>query len=131
MTTYDQLWTSFRNKCKIDDLDLPTSDAAIHDTIQNAILSFNLKLEESLSGDDATEQLSRELIGEELLLLSHCIRLIILENQLIYFSGTFSPFTKEIGTRNIAKQMSSLENLVDREDMIIDSIILKMADDFM
>ncbi|GLO66138.1 hypothetical protein MACH08_19220 [Oceanobacillus kimchii] len=69
--------------------------------------------------------------GDEELMLSHCIRLIILENQLIYFSGTFSPFTKEIGTRNLSAQMSRLENLIERENSIIYSISLKMAVDFM
>lgn len=129
-TSYDDVWSSFRNKCKIDDLDLPSSDQAIYDTIQNAILHFNIKLEDNLTGDNTTESLSRELDGDELLLLSHCIRLIILENQLIYFSGTFSPFTKEIGSRNLGNQMVRLENLVKREDDKIQSIIIKMTDDF-
>ena len=130
MTTYDDVWTSFRNKCKIDDLDLPTSNEAIYDTIYNSILIFNNKLEDNLSGDNTSEMLNRELTGNELLVLSYSIRLIILENQLIYYSATFSPFTKEIGTRNLAKQMSSLQYLVEREDQKIDAILLKMIDYF-
>lgn len=131
MTTYDDVWLSFLNKCKIDDLDLPNSDTAIHETIQDAIRSFNIRLDENLIGNNDTELLDRELDGNELLLLSHCIRLIILENQLIYFSATFSPFTKEIGARNLGNQMNRLENLLKREDSKIDSIILKMTDDFL
>ncbi len=131
MTTYDDVWLTFLNKCKIDDLDLPNSDAAIHETIQDAIRSFNIKLDEDLVGSNDAELLDRELDGNELLLLSHCIRLIILENQLIYFSATFSPFTKEIGARNLGNQMNRLENLLKREDSKIDSIILKMTDDFL
>jgi len=131
MTTYDTVWETFLNKCKIDDLDLPTSDEAIYRTIQNAILTFNMKLEDNLSGDNENEVLSRELNNNELLLLAHCIRLIILENQLIYFSGTFNPFTKEIGTRNFGNQLNRLEGLVRREDDIIDSIVIKMTDDFL
>lgn len=131
MTTYDTVWETFLNKCKIDDLDLPTSDEAIYRTIQNAILTFNMKLEDNLSGDNENEVLSRELNNNELLLLAHCIRLIILENQLIYFSGTFNPFTKEIGTRNFGNQLNRLEGLVQREDDIIDSIVIKMTDDFL
>lgn len=131
MTTYDTVWETFLNKCKIDDLDLPTSEEAIYRTIKNAILTFNMKLEDNLSGDNENEVLSRELNNNELLLLAHCIRLIILENQLIYFSGTFSPFAKEIGVRNLGNQMNRLENLVQREDNIIDSIVIKMTDDFL
>lgn len=129
-TSYDTVWESFLNKCKIDDLDLPTSDRAIHSTIQNAILYFNSRLEDDLEGDNEAEFLDRKLSGNELLLLSHCIRLIILENQLIYYAGTFSPFTKEIGARNLGNQMNRLENLVEREENKIDSIMIKMADDF-
>lgn len=131
MTTYDTVWETFLNKCKIDDLDLPTSEEAIYRTIKNAILTFNMKLEDNLSGDNENEVLSRELNNNELLLLAHCIRLIILENQLIYFSSTFSPFAKEIGVRNLGNQMNRLENLVQREDNIIDSIVIKMTDDFL
>lgn len=130
MTTYDTVWLSFLNKCKIDDLDLPKSDPAIHETIQEAIRTFNIRTDDNLLGDNSTELLDRELNGDELLLLSHCIRLMILENQLIYFSSTFSPFTKEIGARNLGNQMNRLENLLKREDSKIDSIILKMMDDF-
>ncbi|WP_405101433.1 hypothetical protein [Oceanobacillus sp. FSL H7-0719] len=129
-TSYDLLWSTFLAKCKVDDLDLPNSEEAIYDTIQNAVLAFNNKLEDDLLADNTTELLNRELSGDELLLLSHCIRIIILENQLIYFSASFSPFTKEIGARNLGNQMNRLEYLIDREDDKIHSIIVKMTDDF-
>ncbi len=130
MTTYDKVWESFLNKCKIDDLEIPNTDSSIHQTIQNAILSFNNKLTDDLSGDDTTETLSRELDGNELLVLSHCIRFIILENQLIYFSSTYTPFTKELGVRNVGNQMGRLEKLVENEDKKIDGMIMKMVEDF-
>ncbi len=121
----------FLNKCKIDDLEIPSTDSAIHQTIQNAILDFNMRLEDNLNGDDTTEQLSRDLDGNELLLLSHCIRFIILQNQLIYFSSTYTPFTKELGVRNVGGQMGRLEVLVEKEGEKLDGIVMKMVDDFL
>ncbi len=131
MTSYDKVWETFLNKCKIDDLEIPSTDSSIHQTIQNAILDFNRRLEDNLSGDNTTEQLSRELDGNELLLISHCVRFIILENQLIYFSSTYTPFTKELGVRNVGGQMNRLEVLVEKEESKIDGILMKMVDDFL
>ncbi|MCA1021642.1 hypothetical protein [Halobacillus litoralis] len=131
MTSYDTVWTHFTNKCKIDDLEIPNSDAAIYDTIQNALLKFNIHLDENVSGDNSTELLSRDLDGNELLLIIHCIRLIILENQVIYFSSTYAPFTKELGVRNLGTQMNRLETLVENEKKEIQDILMKMMDDFL
>lgn len=131
MTTYDHLWSTFLNKTKIDDLELPTTDAKIYQTIQGAILSFNNRLRDNLSGDNATEQLSRELDGDHLLILAHYIRLSVLENQLIYFSNTWQPFGKDIGVKNFGNQMVRLENLVESEKAKIEQFIINMAVDFL
>lgn len=130
MTTYDEVWETFISKCKTDDINLPTSEPAIYRTIQNAILEFNVRLEDDLSGDDENEILDREISGNHLLILAHLIRKSVLENQLIYFSTTFIPFTKDIGVKNVGNQIIRLENLIEREDHHIDSIILKTEDSF-
>lgn len=131
MTTYDELWAAFLNKTKINDLDLPQTDQQIYDTIHNAVRAFNNRLQDNLSYDDATETFGRELTDNEILLLTHFIRLIILENQLIYFSNLWNPFTKEIGLKNFGDQLKRLETLVENESKRIDSIIINMADDYL
>lgn len=131
MTTYDEIWETFLSKCKTEDINIPTSEERIYKTIHNGVLAFNTRLEDDLQCDHESEQLNRQLTDSELLILAHFIRKDILENQLIYFSTTFSPFTKDIGHRNLTNQIVRLENLVENEMKIIDSIITKMAEDFL
>lgn len=130
-TTYDEVWTVFLNKCKIDDIEIPTEDQRIYETIRSASLEFNNRLEKSIQCNDEGEQLSEKLSDNELLLFAHCIRLIILENQMIYFTSTYSPFTKELGVRHLGSQINRLKDLVEREDDRIRAIILKTSDDFL
>jgi hypothetical protein len=131
LTTYDTVWTTFLNKCKMSDLDLPQLPGKIHDTIQGAILSFNNRLRDNLAGDNTAETLNRELVGDELLILAHYIRISILENQLIYFTNTWQPFQKDIGLKNFSAQLKTLESLVEREENLIDSIILNAQEDYL
>jgi hypothetical protein len=130
MTTYDTLWTTFLNKCKMSDLDLPQLPDQIYDTIQGAILSFNNRLRDNLSGDNATEILSRELDGDHLLFLAHYIRIAILENQLILFTNTWQPFARDIGIKNFSAQLKSLESLVEREEKLIEKLILNAQENY-
>ncbi|WP_368900850.1 hypothetical protein [Oceanobacillus oncorhynchi] len=129
MTDFDTVWSEFIVKNKMDEFDIPNTDEAIHKTIESAVRTFNTKLEDNLSCDLPSELFSRELNDEEINLLSHIIRLITLQNQLIYQSTMFIPFTQDIGTRNHANQMSRLEKLVEDEEKKIDAIMLKMVDE--
>jgi len=130
-TSYDKVWETFLIKCKMDNDNVPSTNDAIHQTIQEAILNFNNQVEEQVNGDDTTEMLSRKLSDNELYLLSHMIRLVILENELIYQSTTYTPFTKELGVRNVGNQMSRLEKLVENQNNKIHSILISMQDDFL
>lgn len=128
MTDFDTVWAEFISKNKMDQFDIPNTDEAIYNTIESAVRTFNTKLEDDLSCDVVTELFSRDLNDKEINLLSHIIRLITLQNQLIYQSTMFIPFTQDIGTRNHANQMTRLEKLVEDEEKKISSIILKMVD---
>jgi hypothetical protein len=131
MTTYDELWTTFLNRCKISDIDLPQSDEKIYDTIHGAVLSFNNRLRDDLGYDDTTEQFDRQLNNDELLILAHYIRHHILENQLIFFTNTWQPFQQDIGIKNFSTQLKTLEELVAKEERKIDSLIINTMDDFL
>lgn len=130
-TTYDQVWHSFVNKTKTSDLVLPTSDSAIHETIQNAIRYYNNRLSEELEGDNKAEVLNQELDSDHMLILVHYIRLIILENELVYQTTTLAPFTKELGIRNVGNQRLRLEELVNSEKKRIEGFIMNMSEDFL
>ena len=69
MTTYDELWKTFLDNCKLSDLDIPQNEK-IYDSIQNAVLHFNNRKRDELVADDDTELLNRQLNGDDLLLLA-------------------------------------------------------------
>lgn len=131
MTTYDKLWETFIQKCKISDIDLPQIPEAIYQTIQGALLSYNNRKRDNITGDDTIEELSRELSTDELLILAHYIRLSILENQLIFFTNTWQPFSADVGLRNFGTQLKTLEKLVENENKKIDSLIANTEEDYL
>jgi hypothetical protein len=130
-TNYDTIWTTFLNKVKLSDIDLPTTTVKIHEAIHSAILSFNNRMRDSLDYDDSTETVSRELNNDDLLILAHFIRLDILNNQLIYFTNTWQPFAKDISLKNFSAQLKSQERLVEYQEKKIDELVVNQAVDFL
>ncbi|MFB0831552.1 hypothetical protein ACEU2D_18355 [Brevibacillus laterosporus] len=130
-TTYDEIYTTFINRCKVDDLELPQNDEQIYNFIHGAIMDYNNRLQEKLDWDDTSETVSRELTVDDLLLIAHYLRLTFLKNQLIYFTNTWQPFTKDIGLKNYQAQLRSLDSLILFEEKKIESIIQNRADDFL
>lgn len=130
MTTYDELWIIFMNKVKLSDIDVPSTPDKIYDAIHGAVLSFNNRLRDSLDYDDTLETLSRTLNNDDLLILAHFIRIDILSNQLIYFTNVWQPFARDISIRNFSAQLKSLESLVEREEKLIEKMILNTQEDY-
>ncbi|TPG68701.1 hypothetical protein EEL31_09305 [Brevibacillus laterosporus] len=130
-TTYDQIYTTFITRCKVDDLELPQNDEQIYDFIHGAIMDYNNRLREDIDWDDTSETVSKKLPNDDLLLLAHYLRIIFLKNQLIYFTNTWQPFTKDIGLKNYQAQLRSLDTLVANEEKKIESIIQNRADDYL
>lgn len=130
-TSYDQIWTFFLNNCKVSDIDLPQTDQGIYDAIHNAILYFNNRLRDELQWDDLTETVSRELSGDDLLILVNYLRLIFLINQRTYFESTWIPFQKDIGIKNFGTQLNSLRNSVEEQEKTIDKLIMNTEEDFL
>lgn len=130
-TTYDQVWTSFLLNCKVSDIDLPKTNEKIYETIQNAVMHFNNRLRTEVICDDVLEQLSRELTDDELLILSHFLRLIFLTNQKTYFENLWQPFQKDVGLKNFGTQLKSLEGSVSDQSHKIETLILNSMEDFL
>ncbi|MGG1444786.1 hypothetical protein ABE354_22560 [Brevibacillus laterosporus] len=130
-TTYDEIYTTFINRCKVDDLELPQNDEQRYNFIRGAIMDYNNRLQENLDWDDTSEAVSRELTVDDLLLIAHYLRLTFLKNQLIYFTNTWQPFTKDISLKNYQAQLRSLDSLISFEEKKIESIIQNRADDFL
>jgi hypothetical protein len=131
VTTYDQIWTTFLNNCKVSDIDLPQTNEKIYETIHNAILHFNNRLRENVKYDDASEVLDRDLSDDHLLILAHYIRLIFLKNQKTYFESVWQPFQGDIGLRNFSTQLKSLENSVQEQEKLIERLILNTEEDYL
>ena len=129
MTTYDEVYKFFIVNCRTDSLMLPSTPEQQYDAIRNAVLIFNNKLRDTLSCDDDTELFSRKLDGDEILLISHLLRLTVIKNTLTFKNGIFTTFTKEIGVKNINTQLSSLRDEIKMEEESINSIIFNMLDD--
>lgn len=131
MTTYDDVFTEFMTITKTDPINIPTEEEKIYDLIHNAVHLFNNRLRDNLGYDDENEIFSRELNHDELVILANFLKLVFLENQLIYFTTLFQPFTKEVGLRNYQSQVKSLEFLIQQQAKKIDELINNTQVDFM
>lgn len=131
-TKYDEIYTEFLNNCATDDINLPNTDGKRYIAIQSAIRYFNYLTEMNVLCDDTTEAVNKELTNNELLLVSHSLRLAFLENQLIHLTTIYSPFQKEIGIKNYQEASRNFKELVSSEKMVIDNIYTKyFNDDYM
>lgn len=130
-TSYDQIWSTFLNNCKVSDIDLPQFPEQIYESIRNATMHMNNRLRTNLIGDDELEVLNEQLSDDYLLILAHYIRLFFLINQKTYFESLWQPFQKDVGLKNFSSQLKSLEYSVDDEERTIDRLIMNMEDDFL
>lgn len=130
MTTYDKLFTTFIGINKTNPANIPTDDEKKYDMIHNAIMHYNNRLRTEISWDDTLEQLNIELSNDQLILLAHYLKLACLENDLDYFVSVWSGFQSEL-KGNYRDQQKGKQDLVNREDAIIEQIIFNMTDDYL
>jgi len=130
-TSYNEIWKTFLNNCKVSDIDLPQTDEQRYEAIRNAVLHFNNRLREDVKCDDSTETVDRKLSDDHLLILAHYIRLIFLINQKTFYESLFQPFSQDVGIRNYNTQMNSLQKSIERQEELIEKLILNMAVDFL
>lgn len=131
MTSYDQIWTTFLNNCKVSDIDLPQTNEGKYEMIKNALSHFNNRMRENITADDSTELLSVDLDNDSMLILAHFIRYHFLINEKTFFQTLFQPFEKDIGLKNFGSQLRSLESSVSEEEKTIDKIIMYSQDDYL
>lgn len=130
-TSYDEIWQTFLENCKRDDLDLPNSDTAIYNAIRNALLFFNNRMRTSFKGIDAEESLDNVLSEDELLILANYIRLVFLNNEKTYFEGLWQPFQKDVGLRNFSTQLNSIKDSVEKQEKLIERLFINQSEDFL
>ena len=130
-TTYDEIWTTFRNNCKVSDIDLPNDEEKIYEMIRNAVMYFNNRMRTSLECDNDTESLNEMLSDDHLLILANFIRLTFLINQRTYFESLWQPFSSDVGLRNFGTQLNSLKASVTEQEKKIDELIFNTMEDFL
>lgn len=130
MTSYDAIWTTFLNNCKVNDLDLPQTSEKIYEAIKNGVLYFNNRLRTNITCDDNYETLNESLSDDHLLILANFIRLVFLSNQKTYYQTLFQPFASDIGLKNFSSQLKSLESTVIEQKSFIDHLIFNTMEDF-
>jgi hypothetical protein len=131
LTSYDQVWETFLNNCKVSDIDLPQTPEQIIAQLKNAVMHFNNKFRTNIECYDELEELSEELDNDYLLILAHYIRLIFLRNQKTFFEALWQPFSKDVGLKNFGTQLKSLEVSIKEQERTIDNLVANMEDDFL
>jgi Mg/Co/Ni transporter MgtE len=130
MTTYDDIFTTFISINKTNPVNIPTDDEKKYDMIHSAVLHYNNRMRASITWDDELEQLSIDLDNDQLILIAHYLKLACLENDLDYFVSVWSGFQSEL-KGNYRDQQKGKQELVNREDDIIEKIIFNMTDDYL
>lgn len=130
-TTYDTIWQTFLNNCKVSDIDLPNSPEKIYEQIKNAVMRFNNRLRKELVCDDTSETVNEELSEDNLLIVAHYIRLIFLINQRTYFESLWQPFSSDVGLKNFSTQLRSLDTSIKDQERTIDTLIMYTEEDFL
>ncbi|MFS1518504.1 hypothetical protein V1503_18885 [Bacillus sp. SCS-151] len=131
MTTYDQIWSTFLNNCKVSDIDLPQYPEKIYEVIQNGAMYFNNRLRLDLICDNDSESVSHDLGNDQLLIMANFIRLLFLKNQKTYFESLWQPFQKDVGQKNFSTQLKSLESSISDQERTIERLIMNMEEDFL
>lgn len=130
-TTFDEVWKSFLNNCKVSDIDLPNTTEQIYEIIKNSTMYFNNRMRTSIQCDTDSETLSEELSEDHLLILANFIRLTFLINQRTYFESLWQPFSSDVGLRNFSTQLNSLKASVQEQEKKIDNLIINTMEDFL
>ena len=130
-TTYDEIWETFLNNCKRDDIDLPQTEEKIYSTIRNAVMIFNNRTREDVECIDETETLNQKLSNDYLLILANYIRLVFLKNEVTYFEGIWQPFQQDVGFKNFTAQLNSMRASVKEQNATIDELFRNAEVDYL
>ena len=125
-TTYDELYTSFIRNTHVPNSDLPKTDEGRYTLIQSGISMYNTEVLDGveISGDDSTEEISVELDHTRLLMLSWCLRKIVITGSHDYKTTLTVPFSKELGKRFVNSQISGGKDLLETVEAQLSRYIL-------
>ena len=131
MTSYDDIYSQFIIISKTDSFNLPSTIEGQHNAIHSGINHFNSRMRTNITYNDNTETVDKDLTNDELLILTHMMKLEFLNNDLTYTATLLQPFEKEIGIKNLGSQLSAKSDLIKKEKQEIEQLILNQSDDYM
>ncbi|QJI52500.1 hypothetical protein [Psychrobacillus phage Perkons] len=131
MLTYDQIWQTFLDNYKASNIDIPQDDERIYQCIHNAVLLFNNRMRKQVVCEDITEMVNGELTYDDLLIISHYIRLVFLNNDRTFFEKLYQPFAADVGVRNFNTQLNSLKTSIEQQKDFIETLILNSMEEFL
>lgn len=130
MYTYDDVWDSFLINYKTEAINIPTEKDTIHNLILNSVRRMNNKMNIKVTLDYELETVDGLIDDNYLLILAAYIKLLILENEKIYYTTLYQPTNSDIGIRNYNATVSSMSEEIKRQEILIQELIFNMGGDF-
>lgn len=130
MYTYDDVWDSFLINYKTEAINIPTEKDTIHNLILNSVRRMNNKMNIKITLNYELETVDGLIDDNYLLILAAYIKLLILENEKIYYTTLYQPTNSDIGIRNYNATVSSMSEEIKRQEILIQELIFNMGGDF-
>lgn len=113
LTTYDDIWSCFRDISGLALDTIPNTDDDIRREIRNGIRSYNIKTDDSeskLTFDNMIETINQRLDDNRLKLLALIIKENLLTTQLELFEQIYQYDIKEVKSKFYKDQVTSRES---------------------
>lgn len=131
MLTYDDVWSTFLDNYKTDDIDIPQEEAVIYRYIRNAVLLFNNKMRSSATCDDSTETINAVSTDDEKLIIAQYIRLTLLQHTKDFYEKLLQGFEGDVGFKNFSAQLVSVRESVKEQERKINEFIFNTRESFL
>lgn len=129
MISYDDIWEAFLENYKVEDIDLPHPEQ-VPSVIQNALRLFNNRMGTDFKCNHVSELIEGLSGDNNLILISHYIKLVQLKNSKVLYEKLYNPFAADVGVRNFKTQLDSLNNSIVEQKKFIDELIFNTMEDY-
>ena len=131
MLTYDDIWTTFLDNYKGDDIDIPQDEEVIYRHIKNAVILFNNKLRREAICDDELEQIEGVESNDDKIILANYIRLVFLKHTRDFYEKLLQGFEGDVGFKNFTAQLVSIRESIKEQELKISELIFNSRETFL
>ena len=129
--TYDDVWTTFLDNYKADDIDIPQDEELIYRHIRNAVLLFNNRMRTDSVCDDDGEIIEGVSTNDEMLIIAQYIRLTLLRHTRDFYEKLLQGFEGDVGFKNFAAQLVSVRESIKEQERLINEFIFNTRENFL